>query len=72
MGAAEKREISSWPSPKKQEFKIARPCSIPKKKVVGPQKTKISTPENQDFKIWRTHFFPHAGLRPASHLVASI
>ena len=41
-------------SPKKpriEETKIARPCSIPKKKVVGPQKTKISSPENQDFKM---------------------
>ena len=43
-------------SPKKprvQEFKIARPCSIPKQKVVGPQKIKISRPETK-ISRWRT------------------
>ena len=56
------------PSPRKnQEFKIARPCSIPKKKVVGPQKTKIARPENQDFKMADPLFCP-AGLWPASML----
>ena len=52
------------PSPRKnQEFKIARRCSIPKKKVVGPQKTKIARPENQDFKMTDPFFPPR---RPAA------
>ena len=57
-------EISGWRvSPKKKNSS----AGIPQKEVVGPQKTKTSRPENQDFKMADPLFCP-AGLWPASML----